>query len=288
MSRGHGENLIVVGALALALSACGGGDGMAFIPAPPPVPTPTPTPAPTASEAFGVTSDTQFPAVGDGFQIRWNNQAQSYEISFPASGSTAAQWDRLVRIADGNYYPSSGSFGVNLHAELPYQYTKLATVFENGWGTTVGQFAFGVPTTAGEIPASGSASYDARVWGTGRTPDLQQGQYYDVLGTAKLNFDFAAGTLAGSMQNSVVGPYGSFSTPVYEFSQTAYSKSGGTFSGSFAVPNSSASSHFQGQFTGPNAAELMAQWSAPFFDTARTGGAVQGTMSGVWIGLKSH
>jgi hypothetical protein len=186
--------------------------------------------------------------------------------------------------AGEEHYPASSTYGIRV--QNSYQYTKLATVFENGWGTQTGQFAFGLPTAVGDVPKTGSASYDAKVWGQGSTPALQGGQYYEVTGTARLNFDFAAGALNGYMQTSLTGPTGSFDAPRYDFAQTVYSAGSTTFSGNFLVPGSSADSHFSGQFNGPQAAELMADWRAPFADPTAPSGALWGTMSGVWIGKR--
>lgn len=270
---------ILIGAAACTITACGGGGGgSGFVNS---TPTPTPTPTPTASSApFGIQSDAQFPTVGEDIDIRWNNSAQTYELRF-----STGDWEKLTRVGD-EFYPASSSYGLSISSGLPYQYTKLATVFENSWGGTLAQFAFGLPTAAGDVPTTGSASYDARVWGTGNVPNQPAGSYYDVSGTAKLNFDFGGGTLSGSMQTSVAGPNGLFTPPSYTFDQTVYSSGSTSFSGSFVVPNTSGSSSFSGQFTGPNAAELMAQWTAPFLDPTSMG-TPQGIMSGVWIGKKN-
>ncbi len=175
---------------------------------------------------------------------------------------------------------------MNLNPALPYKYTKLASVYDNGWGMPIGQFAFGTPTMSGSVPTTGSATYDAKVWGTGTAPYVSAGQEYDVSGTALLNFNFGSGALSGSMQVDLTGPAGRFSAPTYNFAQTVYSSGSTSFSGSFMVPGSSTSSQFSGQFTGPGADELMAQWSAPFVDPTRSGTPVEGTMTGVWIGQR--
>ena len=46
------------------------------------------------------------------------------------------------------------------------------------------------------------------------------------------------------------------------------------------LPN--ADSSFEGNFTGPNAAELMARFEAPFLVDGQ-----QGTLSGAWVGKKN-
>jgi hypothetical protein len=232
-------------------------------------------------------ADTQFPTVGDKVDIRWNSSAKAYEVRFPNK-----DWERLTlgytSSAVDEHYPGSSSYGVRLQKDLPYQYTKLATVFENGWGMPLEQFAFGLPTAAGDVPKTGSASYDAKVWGTGTGAGAGAGTgaYYDVTGAAKLSFNFGAGTLAGYMDTTIIGPTGSFTNPRYDFAQTVYSVGSTTFSGSFLVPGSTAGSSFSGQFNGPGAAELMASWGAPFVDPTAPNGPAWGTMNGVWIGKK--
>lgn len=68
----------------------------------------------------------------------------------------------------------------------------------------------------------------------------------------------------------------------FDFKQTVYSAGSATFSGKFVVPGlPNADSSFNGNFTGPDAAELMARFITPV-----QRGDVQQTISGVWIGKK--
>ncbi|HYI43310.1 MAG TPA: hypothetical protein VD768_06785, partial [Sphingomicrobium sp.] len=85
----------------------------------------------------------------------------------------------------------------------------------------------------------------------------------------------------------LTGPLGTtFDAPRYEFADTVFSVGSTTFSGNFAAPGASADSFFSGRFNGPQAAELMAHWRAPFIDT--TGQPfIYGTMSGIWIGRRA-
>ena len=59
-----------------------------------------------------------------------------------------------------------------------------------------GSFAYGIPTAAGDVPITGSASYAAEIRAT-LNPGTT-GAYW-VTGSANLLFDFAGGTLSGSM-----------------------------------------------------------------------------------------
>jgi len=70
----------------------------------------------------------------------------------------------------------------------------------------------------------------------------------------------------------------------YDFTQTVYSTGSQTFSGAFVVPGlPGADSSFNGRFTGPAAAELMAIFQAPYVLSGH-----QGNLSGIWIGRKDH
>jgi hypothetical protein len=275
--------LCTTGTLSLLLTACGGGggSGIGSTPAFPIAPPPTPTP-PSASAPFDVKADTQFPTVGTQVDIRWNSSAQAYEIRFPDK-----DWERLsfyMSSAGEEHYPQSSQYGIRI--KTPHQYTKLASIFDNAFGMPMGRFAFGLPTAAGDVPTTGSATYGAEVWGDANSPSLGGGGSYEVTGTAKLGFDFAAGTLTGHMDAILTGTTGTFALPRYEFVQTVFSVGSTSFSGSFIVPGSTAGSAFSGQFNGPQAAELMANWNAPFADPAVPSGSMWGTMSGIWIGKK--
>lgn len=150
-------------------------------------------------------------------------------------------------------------------------------------GDTVvsGQFAYGIPTAAGDIPLTGSASYRADVIGeTSVIPD--RGWQEPVLGTAELRFDFGAGTLSGAM-NASVCPWECVDVGRYAFRDTVYARGATTFSGKFAVPAASEGGFFEGQFTGPNAAELLARFQAPFKHPENGAAA---TMHGIWVGKR--
>ena len=147
-----------------------------------------------------------------------------------------------------------------------------------------GNFAYGIPTKAGDIPLTGTGSYLALVVGSngdgfnGSTP---------ISGDVSLSFDFAAGTLAGTMHagifddfDGIIRDYGR-----YAFTQTVYSRGATNFSGAFIVPgipDGTSRSFFEGAFTGPAGAELMARFQAPYLFNGQTG-----MMSGIWIGKKN-
>lgn len=150
---------------------------------------------------------------------------------------------------------------------------------------TIGFFAYGVPTPQGQVPITGTATYDARV--IGRTdysyPTQGTGIYQDYIdGTAQLRFDFGSGTLEGEM-NPVVCPWDCYSLGTYNFAQTVYSAGSPTFSGVFAQDGVVVPSWFEGNFNGPQAQEIMARWQAPY---TFEGGS--GVMGGIWVGARAQ
>jgi hypothetical protein len=67
------------------------------------------------------------------------------------------------------------------------------------------------------------------------------------------------------------------------FHETVFAKGSTTFSGNFDTVGLSTNTHFNGQFTGPNAAELMANFSGRL-TIPQTGVATD--IVGVWIAAK--
>ena len=159
--------------------------------------------------------------------------------------------------------------------------TTTAGVPTNG---TRGQFTYGIPTETGDVPVTGTAFYNASVMGNtteagAGAPDFHSD---NINGTARLVFDFAAGSLTGSMAAAVCG-YDCTGLGRYDFTKTVYATGSRSFSGKFLVPGSTADSFFEGAFNGPKAAELMARWKAPYFDPETK---IWGTMYGIWVGKK--
>jgi hypothetical protein len=134
------------------------------------------------------------------------------------------------------------------------------------------------------MPVTGSASYTGEIRGlTNGQPTLPGGgvgPVLDVFGSVSLAFDFGAGTLSGAMMPEIAPEWDPVSLGTYTFKDTIYSTGSQSFSGAFFVPGTEAQSSFTGSFTGPHAAELMANWTAPFLHPLSGG---WGTMSGVWV-----
>lgn len=170
----------------------------------------------------------------------------------------------------------------------PYTYTSFGS-WDGRTGVTgagditrsEGVFAYGIPTAPGDVPVIGSASYGAEIQAT---MNAGTDSAYWVGGSATLQFNFADGALSGSMHPEIFDGFNGIFVDfgVYDFTQTVYSTGSTSFSGKFIVPGlPGADSFFNGVFTGPGAAELMARFQAPFVQSGQ-----QGTLSGVWIGKK--
>ena len=185
------------------------------------------------------------------------------------------------------------SVGVNLPVpgsnQSPYNYTSFAS-----WAGSLGQvsgrntfsegyFAYGIPTKTGDVPITGTGTYNAQILGSSG-----RGEYFSIEGDVSMSFDFAAGTLSGAMHPVI--NYNGFDTNLdfgkYDFTQTIYSRGATNFSGAFIVPGmpeGTSQSFFEGAFTGPGAAELLARFQAPYLLNGQTG-----MLSGVWIGKNSN
>ena len=117
---------------------------------------------------------------------------------------------------------------------------------------------------------------------TGQTND----QMSVIGGTATLQFDFAGGTLSGHFNPVLSDLYGSSQTALgqYTFVNTVYGIGSTTFSGGLSHSNPALTGAFNGLFTGPNAQEMMARWTAGYFIQGVT--SQPETMFGVWVGKR--
>jgi hypothetical protein len=270
-----------------ALSACGGNGSGAVASAPIPLPTPSPTPTPTPTEAANdasvellATPATQELAVAtraDPLQIRYDASRAVYEVkagNFDWSAVTDAPDpsdgpNRNFTIAG---QPNTSYFRTEAHNRAAdpgdrYQYSNLA--YWQASGADGGDFgnvaAFGAATPASGVPVSGSASFQGLAVGEADIKDTGWGFATTRLeGTVKLDFDFAAGFLSGSLALATACDCSnSVSTGTIAFSNPVYSRGSQTFSGSFAT-SVAGTNAFDGRFTGPGAEELIGSWSLPF------------------------
>ena len=152
----------------------------------------------------------------------------------------------------------------------PYSYTSFGSWTGQMALSTAGEllkaegrFAYGIPTGSGDVPLTGSAIYVAEVIGS--SADASE---LSISGSATFEFNFGAGTLNGHL-NPVIYDYLAYgsaglSLGRYDFVNTVYANGSTSFSGGLSQVGVAGNGSFSGQFTGPNAAELMSSWSAPY------------------------
>lgn len=280
----------------------GGGSGFNSTPTPTPTPTPTktcpdgsvipvtatcpsPPPPPNYVNVFpGITTDTNFAVLGlranalgspasslvsSGFAVRFDAATDAYVIDLPlAHSGNLTLYGQNSELWVARLNPDAGG-GVNLTILKPFP-TNPASPLQF---TTVGRFddwegfydydvipggvlAFGTATPAGSVPTTGSATFDAII--TGLTLDTAN----PVGGTASLQFNFGAGTLAGTFNPYLT--YQQTSLGTYAFVNTVFGVGSTTFSGQLQHAGTPDLGAFNGLFTGPLAQELMAKWTAPY------------------------
>lgn len=314
----QGLQAALLASVALSLSACGGGGGggvgsTPFVPTP--TPTPTPTPGCTGAECLevvhifpAITETTDFAELGleasgntaslaslkrDGFAVSYNAEAGVYIIDVPSSEpggfyvNTASTpndrfWNGEIAEAPANVSIDASVFQPRpTNPVIQLTYTTYAMYGSTYQGGPFGYVAFGSPTPGGAVPLAGNATYDAAVEGA-----TLGGGGDSIKGSATLQFDFGAGTLAGHFEPVIYDllSYGEegLSLGSYDFINTVYSAGSTSFSGELSRSGLD-NGAFQGLFTGPAAQELMARWTAPFLDP-RTN--TTSTMFGIWVGKR--
>jgi hypothetical protein len=289
--------------VAFALSACGGGGAhVSFIPPSPVAPIAPTTPAPTTTAANYIvattTGSTQYATDGGfvsynsqsgqasssignseaSFQVRYDAGAKQYQIQLPAS----TFWEGLF--LNPNQTPNTRDFRtgdvtyttyVQLHefAATGYSYSALALWSAPGsQAGLAGGVALGIPTTVVGVPTAGTANYNGTIIGrTTRTAfDGLGGSYWPgiVEGSINLSFDFGAATLAGRINPTIYDDVRRSIDPL-SFTNTVFSKGSTSFSGSFDTPLAG-SNGFAGRFTGPQAQELMGNFTFPYLSDGKT------------------
>jgi len=232
------------------------------------------------------------PDATDTISFSYRASDESYEIAIPGLSP-----GRLVQLA-GNAYGTShalspsptATFEVMLfrpgatNPALPLNYTSFGEWEDPIYtplpsalrSNNVGNFAYGVPSEPSEVPVAGTVSYSGLV--TGRT-SASLGVWY-VFGTASLTFDFSSGALSGDLDLGV-NPGGPGHTHFgdFPFAAANYIVGGTRFSGHFRMPDGSVDGFFEGQFTGPQASELMVRWLLPQAEA-------QGSLFGISVGTR--
>lgn len=300
------------------LGACGdGGAGLSFNPAPP-----TANPRPSVGippegialvseqpfRTLGVTFGTQqegatvAPAQFAAIEFKYLPMEKVYEISIPnlAAGrlrtidyypaqTGGRAWNEVTTGQSSTAQDIRVSTYTQETPQRAFTYTSFGSwggnlVVGNGQkAEMVGEFVYGIPTASGDVPLSGQAKYSATI--IGAIVGANWGAT-GAEGTANLQFDFAAGTLSGTMHPIIHDAWNTYDLGPYPFKNTVFSRGSRTFSGGFDVPGMpDAASSFEGAFTGPQAAELMARWEAPFV-VDNYGEDWQGRIIGVLMGKK--
>lgn len=306
MNQGNSLRLIATIAITAPLAACGGGGGGSgsnIVSTPTPPPPAPPTFTPFLPKVFpSVTANTDFTALGyevfsgvggasppelrDGFSVRYDSAAQAYVIDLPsaspgrfqATSEDSFEWHGVLLDS------SAPALTVNVRkpgtAAADFVYTTFGDYYQYEWAPIEfysGVFAFGQATPAGAVPTTGTASYNAILHGT--TLDWAR-----VVGSATLQFNFAAGTLSGSMNPEVIGGLDAISLGRYDFVNTIYSVGSTNFSGGLRHESGNLTGSFNGLFTGPAAQELMARWRAQYIMPG--GNGTTSEMVGVLVGRR--
>jgi hypothetical protein len=216
--------------------------------------------------------------VGSGFSASYDAAANNYVMDVPAFQPgvfESPSSDSSVFIGSLTDPSNPGqlqpiTFGAS---RSNLQYTAWAFYQSFRADLPAGWMAFGMATPQAAVPTTGSATYTAEAHGYG-------GAYID--GKATLQFNFGAGTLGGSLDvwdaeyDPGVMSYGHFD---FINAVVGSGTSLGQFSGELSGSTGTQHGSFNGLFTGPNAEELMARWSASYANSDYI-------MYGVWVGKK--
>ena len=128
-----------------------------------------------------------------------------------------------------------------------------------------GSFAFGVPTTAAQMPRAGLGQYTLVSEALTAVPGAAT--VFEVVARLELRPDFGAGTLTGTMAADVyydATDWDKLFLVTVAISDVVSSPDRTSFSGRLAVEGSSESGFLEGRFTGPDASEIMVRWLVPF------------------------
>ena len=282
---------LLASACALALASCGGGGGGGGGGSPINSTPPPPPPPPSANyvKIFpNVTTSTEFATLGyeasgnttkgDDFAVRYDAAQQVYIIDTPyfapgkfdATSQDASSWtsDSFATILKPN--PANPA--------SPYKYTTSARYYGCPMGCSdLGVFAFGTATASSAVPTSGSATYQADAVGLALDSNLRVG------GTASLQFNFGAGTLAGTFNPILLVEGGPINLGQYSFVDSVFGVGSATFAGKLEHTSFDGLGSFNGHFTGPAAEELLGRWKAPYVNPINNNSS---EIFGVWIGRK--
>lgn len=202
-----------------------------------------------------------------------------YRFTTDVGGSPRSYTVRFFRPGAANPI-----LALNYASFLRFEARQPAGIYTN---IDEGFIAFGLPTGAGDVPTSGSGTYDALVIGQSNYGPLgTAAQPFDISGQARLVFNFAAGSLSGYMDPvATLRSSGvSYNLGRYDFTNTSFTPGATTFNGQFSFDPDSSNNFFNGQFMGPEAQELIARWHSAFTNPI-TGQRMP--MFGIWAGRRT-
>jgi hypothetical protein len=172
-------------------------------------------------------------------QFRWNAAIGKYEVLGPAH----ADWGRLEALQDLQFggapykYDVFGSGGTKFPFDMIVWAPPLpwwsdgnvgnARIFKGSSGSAY--FAFGIATSAGDVPVSGTMTCSFAE---------------DEIGEGRLTFDLAAGTMSGWAE-----PF--WARVRYQFVETSFARGATTFAATFGEGGV-----LEGRFFGPRAVNL--------------------------------
>jgi hypothetical protein len=205
-------------------------------------------------------------ADSDQLLLRYDAASNTYEVRIPSTQS----WVRILPTTDPNSWASADS-AVQLGA-TPGSSTTLVR-----WSMTdsFGVMAIAIPTPASAIPRTGTGTYLGSLSGysSEAVPYQDTSIPGRITGGIDLTFNFATGSLAGSIQPVLTGRVvPRYPLPTLTFTNTIYSVGSTTFSGQFAT-NVPGVNSFSGLFAGPTAGELAGNFAFPYLSPRN--GAVQ-------------
>jgi hypothetical protein len=190
----------------------------------------------------------------DQLQVRYVASSNSYEIQLPDSQT----W---IGLSPKSEVEAAGGGVTVVIQNLNYRYSSPIEWFTGN--SLAGVEAIGIATAAGAVPVTGSATYTA--FAEGRTSESSGSGLMDplVMGSMTLNFDFAQGSLSGSLSTVLDPEWNGYQLDTLSFRDTVYSKGSTSFSGKFDT-NLDGVNSFRGLFTGPHAEELIGNFDFPY------------------------
>lgn len=258
---------LLLASVSLTLGACGGGGGGSSGAAPPiqvtgpgggTTSTP-PTAPPPAGLVYpkalsGVVSPTDFAfldsleATAQGARIpataltlRWLGQPATYGLKIAGIGEgqlrqNSANDPALQLISASGQVLMTG-------LDIPQARGRYAGLLYR-WGDPFIAAAFGVPTGAAGVPTTGVKTYSP----------VPQG--YNL----KINVDFAARRITGTIDLAWVDAWGPYPPLTYTLTPTSFAAGETSFSVPFSIPGAPSEGLVTARFAGPNAEELMVSW----------------------------